>query len=277
MFDKGIESGICPRTRLALSLDCGGRVDLIFDRRIHFFFCFSGQMVEDIPVIELADVDKEEEDPYAHLNVFEGDHSWIAREPLETKSSFTTEEVSSFDLLEERAEGVPASWRAIRPTINDRICTVYPGRRFPMYEFAFREAGYRLPFTDFQEGVFCHLALTPSQLHPNALAFIRAFELVCRYLEIGATVDLFFCIFQLQRSAAGREQSWVSFKQQNRLFWAYAESVRNFKDIFFVVKPLSLAAKRSLVTDETTVDESGHEITRVVSKFPLHWTDTHFR
>ena len=269
MFDKGIESRIRPRSRLALSLDCGGRVDLIFDRRIHFFFCFSGRLVEDVPVVELVDISKEEVDPYAHLNIFDGDHSWIAREPLETKSSFTAEEINAFDFLEDRAEGVPVGWKAIRPTINDRICTVYPGRRFPMYEFAFREAGYRLPFTDFQGAVFSHLALTPSQLHPNALAFIRAFELVCRYLEIGATVDLFFCIFQLQRSAAGREQSWVSFKQQSRLFWAYAESVRNFKDRFFVVKPLSLVAKRSLVVDETTVNESGHEITRVVSKFPL--------
>ena len=30
--------------------------------------------------------------------------------------------------------------------------------------------------------------LAPSQLHPNTLAFMRAFELVCRYLDIGQAV-----------------------------------------------------------------------------------------
>ena len=108
MFDKGIESRIRPRSRLAHSLDCGGRVDLIFDRRIHFFFCFSGQLVEDVPVVELVDTSKEEVDPYAHLVIFDGDHSWIAQEPLETKSSLTAEEIKAFDFLEDRAEGVPA-------------------------------------------------------------------------------------------------------------------------------------------------------------------------
>ena len=51
-----------------------------------------------------------------------------------------------------------------------------------MYEFVFEEVGMRFPFNDFQVGVFQWLQLAPSQLHPNALAFMRPFELVCQYL-----------------------------------------------------------------------------------------------
>ncbi|MCI69221.1 hypothetical protein A2U01_0090482, partial [Trifolium medium] len=57
--------------------------------------------------------------------------------------------------------------------------------------------------------------LAPSQLHPNSMAFLRAFELVCQYLEMESIVSLFFRIFKLQRqpSKDGRH-GWVSLKQQ---------------------------------------------------------------
>ena len=41
-------------------------MDLIFDRRIHFFFCFSGRMVEiteNDPEVEIVDVDQEGDAP----------------------------------------------------------------------------------------------------------------------------------------------------------------------------------------------------------------------
>jgi hypothetical protein len=48
-----------------------------------------------------------------------------------------------------------------------------------MYEYAFKELGLLLPFSELAMGVFGHLKLVPSQLNPNSLAFLRAFELVC--------------------------------------------------------------------------------------------------
>jgi hypothetical protein len=64
-----------------------------------------------------------------------------------------------------------------------------------MYEFAFKEAGLRLPFSGLVVNIFKNLRLAPSQLHPNTMAFIRAFELLCEYLEVEATRRLFFTIF----------------------------------------------------------------------------------
>ena len=83
----------------------------------------------------------------------------------------------------------------------------------------------RFPFNDFQVGVSQWLQLAPSQLHPNALAFMQAFELVCQYLQIGPMLPLFFCIFHLQRQSIGGGKTWVSFKQVGKLFRPYLEFV----------------------------------------------------
>ncbi|MCI57434.1 hypothetical protein A2U01_0078685, partial [Trifolium medium] len=73
--------------------------------------------------------------------------------------------------------------------------------------------------------------LAPSQLHPNLMAFLRAFELVCQYLEVEPIVPLFFRVFKLQRqpSRDGRH-GWVSLKQQVKLFKMFVDSVRHFKE-----------------------------------------------
>jgi hypothetical protein len=67
-----------------------------------------------------------------------------------------------------------------------------------MYQIAFDEFGYRLPFTDFEVAVLDHLHVAPSQLHPNSLAFFRAFEIVTTYFSIVPTLELFFYAFCLQ-------------------------------------------------------------------------------
>ncbi|MCI26922.1 hypothetical protein A2U01_0048120, partial [Trifolium medium] len=68
------------------------------------------------------------------------------------------------------------------------------------WEIAFQQLGYRMPFTDLETAVFRHLRVSPSQLHPNSLAFLRAFEVTTGYLEIVPTLRLFFHAFGLQRS-----------------------------------------------------------------------------
>ncbi|XP_050875668.1 uncharacterized protein LOC127079311 [Lathyrus oleraceus] len=141
-----------------------------------------------------------------------------------------------------------------------------------MYEFAFREAGIRLPFNSFQMSVFKWLRLAPSQLHPNALAFMRAFELVCQFLGIGCTRALFFHVFHLQRSGSRGRHSWVSFKQPVRLFKTYEDSVRHFKNRWYVVMPITRAALHSLYYYQRK--PNGEET--LMSKIPLRWQRDHF-
>ena len=113
----------------------------------------------------------------------------------------------------------------------------------------------RFPFNDFKVRDFQWIQLAPSQLHPNALAFIRAFELICQYLQIGTMLPLFFRIFHLQRQSIGGGKAWVSFKQFGKLFRPYLESVRHFKERCFVVKPLTDAAIDSIYTSVEEVED----------------------
>ncbi|MCI05421.1 hypothetical protein A2U01_0026474, partial [Trifolium medium] len=103
------------------------------------------------------------------------------------------------------------------------------------------------------------------------MAFLRAFELVCQYLEIEPTVPIFFRVFKLQRqpSKDGRH-GWVSLKQQVKLFKMFVDSVRHFKERFFIVRPLtelaidSLFESKFVLNDDGSVrlDEGGVEMTR---------------
>ncbi|MCI48470.1 hypothetical protein A2U01_0069713, partial [Trifolium medium] len=64
----------------------------------------------------------------------------------------------------------------------------------------------------------------------------------------------------------------------------FVDSVRHFKERFYIVRPLTDLAMDSLfesefVTNEdgsVRVDGEGVEMTRMVSRFPLCWTREHF-
>ncbi|MCI93352.1 hypothetical protein A2U01_0114650, partial [Trifolium medium] len=61
------------------------------------------------------------------------------------------------------------------PLEGKRICSAFSEDGFSMYEFAFKDLKFRLPFSNLAIGVFGWLNLALSQLHPNSLAFIWAF------------------------------------------------------------------------------------------------------
>ncbi|MED6200437.1 hypothetical protein PIB30_085068 [Stylosanthes scabra] len=48
----------------------------------------------------------------------------------------------------------------------------------------FTDFGVRVPFTDFQQRLLNRASVAPSQLHPNACASIRCFELVTEFLQL---------------------------------------------------------------------------------------------
>ena len=131
---------------------------------------------------------------------------WVGAEPRGIASVYSRRSRRAYTILEAGHDqpGFQKNFVVTRPSFTARICSVFPEYSFPMYEIAFKDLGLQLPFSDFQVGVFSHLGLAPSQLHPNSLAFIRAFELTCRFLRIGATIPLFFRVFHPTAPIPGR-------------------------------------------------------------------------
>ncbi|GAU18187.1 hypothetical protein TSUD_248880 [Trifolium subterraneum] len=131
-------------------------------------------------------------------NVDGDDYTWVADEPRTTISKFS---LNGGDGMFRTVQRPPTDdWKTCIPNTNRRICSKFQWGSFPMYQIAFEHMGYRLPFSDFEVAVFRYLHLTPSQLHPNSLAFIRAFEMTVTYLGFLPTIPLFFHAFHLQRS-----------------------------------------------------------------------------
>ncbi|PNX70651.1 hypothetical protein L195_g057607, partial [Trifolium pratense] len=145
--------------------------------------------------------------------------------------------------------------------------------------------GYRLPFNDLQAEIFGRLKVAPSQLHPNAMTFIRAYQVLCRYLEVEATISLFFYVFKIQRQKVGDQQGWVSLKHaSSKIFKMFVESARGFKERYYVVKPVTEFALNSLYMDRAVIledgspqlDAQGEPVTEWVLRFPLSWSLEHF-
>jgi len=116
-----------------------------------------------------------------------------------------------------------------------------------MYEVVFKDMGFRLPFSDFQREMLRWTKLSPSQIHPNSYAFMRAFELVCDYLRIPVSKNVIFTIFTVQRGT-----DWVSFRQTQKMFEIFVGKVWSLKERFFLVRPKSDAALDTLL--EATKD-----------------------
>ena len=77
-------------------------------------------------------------------------------------------------------------------------------------------------------------------------------------MKIGATIPLFFYCFHLQRSKIDGKWGWVALKQGNKkLFKAYLEYVRNFKDKYILVQPLSSREMLNVFWTALVYDENG--------------------
>jgi len=128
------------------------------------------------------------------------DMSWIGEEPLSTPTiyAFVDPTEDPFSNVDPRGgEG----WEVCLHTVGSRICSLYMESMIPIYEVVFKNMGFRLPFFGFQNEIFKSLELALYKIHLNSFGFIRAFELVCEYLELTPTIHMFFSIFSLQRGA----------------------------------------------------------------------------
>ncbi|CAJ2651980.1 unnamed protein product [Trifolium pratense] len=208
--------------------------------------------------------------------------AWVAPEPRGIASTITAQDPGLFTIVEEAGS---VNWEVHTPAEGERICSPYTEGGFTMYEMAFKEMGYRLPFNNLEAGIFGRLKVAPSQLHPNSLAFIWAYQILCRYLEVEATVSLFFYIFKIQRQKVGDQQGWISLKHQSsKIFRIFVESARGFKERYYVVKPVTEFALNSLYMDRPVfledgspqLDEEGEQVTEWALRFPLSWSSEHF-
>lgn len=210
---------------------------------------------------------------------------WVGCEPQLITSRYAEDGVIGFFKVEDMAEGAVRHWESFPPDATQRICSAYRKLRFPMYEFAFKEVGMRLPFNDFEIGIFNFLRAAPSQLHPNALAFIRAFQHVCEFLKLGATIPLFFRCFRVHRQGEGPRHTWISLRNSDTLlFKIHTESIKDFKDRFYLIKPLTHTALHTIysITEivdqngEAIIEENGNPAQKWVPKLRLHWVPDHY-
>ncbi|GAU13011.1 hypothetical protein TSUD_173110 [Trifolium subterraneum] len=218
----------------------------------------------------------------------ERDINWVADDPRTTPSKFEFEENFPEDLFTDIEIPDHADWEVRIPGAKQRICTTFKNGGFPMYQIAFEHMGLRLPFTDLEMAIFNHLEICPSQLHPNSLAFIRAFEIVAAYLQLAPTVPLFFHIFGIQRSRPRGNVTdkcgWVSLKQHKKYFEIFEESLRGFKDKWYVVRPITSAGWKTILVRGPKVDDEGRvqhrddgePIEVDCERFPFCWSKRHY-
>jgi hypothetical protein len=236
--------------------------------------------VEEKEGTQPEEVIDEDDDLVAHQ-----EWKWIAREPRRMASEITSTSSNAFTIIEED-HVVPKNFAVYNVGPHQKICSTFHGDGFSMYEFVFKDLGLRLPFSPLATDIFKFLKLAPSQLHPNAIAFVLAFQHLCEYKGVVPTRALFFRVFQLQRTTKefGRK-SWVSLKNRVSLFDMYSESIRGFKSRFYCVRPVTPTGKSTLydwVVDKNvdgTVRKSGDgsDKLREKEKFPMSWTEEHFR
>ncbi|GAU12960.1 hypothetical protein TSUD_191510 [Trifolium subterraneum] len=194
----------------------------------------------------------------------EDNMDWVADDPRTTATRFELGEHYPEDLFTEIDEQDPPNWEIRIPGARQRICTAFRNGGIPMYQIVFEHMGLRLPFSDLEVAIFNHLEVCSSQLHPNSLAFIRAFEIVAAYLELAPTIPLFFAIFGIQRSRprgnVTNKCGWVSLKQHRKLFDIFEESLRIFKDEYFVVRPMAVEGWKTILVRGPKLDDGGNVV-----------------
>lgn len=80
----------------------------------------------------------------------------------------------------------------LEPCVDgERVCITWPKgvsvEYFYFYSGVIEDFKIRIPFIDFESNLFKTLNNTPSQLRPNGLGFIKAFEIVCEAMNITPT------------------------------------------------------------------------------------------
>ncbi|MED6134853.1 hypothetical protein PIB30_040803 [Stylosanthes scabra] len=128
----------------------------------------------------------------------------------------------------------------------------------------FTEFGIRVPFLDFQQPLLNRACIAPSQLHPNAWASIRCFELVTEWLQLPQESEIFLCIFTFySANTKGKtKKGYISVRpsKHRKIFGLFEDSFHDFKGRFFKILPVGDHRPFWL-----SLEGDG--------RFPSYWTD----
>ncbi|CAJ2652552.1 unnamed protein product [Trifolium pratense] len=84
--------------------------------------------------------------------------AWVAPEPRGIISTLTAEDPRLYTIVEDVRNG-PVNWETHLPEEGKRICSTFSEDGFAMYELAFKELGFKLPFSNFECEVFGRLKI----------------------------------------------------------------------------------------------------------------------
>ncbi|MED6216740.1 hypothetical protein PIB30_010775 [Stylosanthes scabra] len=106
----------------------------------------------------------------------------------------------------------------------------------------FTEFGIRVPFTDFQQRLLRRACIAPSQLHPNAWASIRCFELVTEWLQLLQVPEVFMCLFTFYfaNTQGKTKKGYMSVRptKYRKIFGLFEDSFHDFKGRYFKILPV---------------------------------------
>ncbi|MED6139767.1 hypothetical protein PIB30_087009 [Stylosanthes scabra] len=106
-------------------------------------------------------------------------------------------------------------------------------------EVMFTDFGVRVPFTNFQQRLLNRASVAPFQLHPNAWASIRSFELVTEFLQLPQEPEVFLCLFKFySANTSGRtRKGYMSVRttKHRKIFTLYEDSFHDFKGRYFKI------------------------------------------
>jgi len=90
------------------------------------------------------------------------------------------------------------------------------------------------PFVHFWKELLTELNVTPTQLHPNSWAFIRAFIIQCAQFDILPSVEVFLYFFEAKHVST---RPWVSVNGApgRALLTIFQSSYKNFEGKFVKV------------------------------------------
>ena len=103
-----------------------------------------------------------------------------------------------------------------------------------IYSAIFKRLCLRLPFTFFEKDLLTEMSVAPCQLHLNAWAFIRAFEILCNHFGHPPSTNVFLHLFEAKNPG---DRSWVSLNGVSGrvILGLYQQSFKDWKGRFYMI------------------------------------------